>query len=191
LLTAIEATTGAAAAASPGADAAPHRAGDVADLHRSGRRGRHVLWVPPRAAAAAAVVVLLMAGGVALLQRNTGDVDETVAAGEPSSGQAAGDPAAGGASPFSCGDDLPVDVVVPAGFEGPATGPGGDADPGPAPGQFVLHWQSAEGAVEVRWPADPEGAGRRDAIRDSGSGGTSAGHLLTSDAEATPVPADG
>ncbi len=54
---------------------------------------------------------------------------------------------------FTCGTQLPVALRIPDGYAGPVAGPSADGGP-VGPGQLVLSWATATGAIEARWPAD-------------------------------------
>lgn len=55
-----------------------------------------------------------------------------------------------------CGSRLSVPVYPPEGWTGPQPGPADDSTGPVLPGQLVVHWSGPDGAVELRWPADPE-----------------------------------
>lgn len=153
------------------------------ELHRA-RHGGRSRRNPVRAAAAVVVVAALTAGGFGLVHRAGGDPDETVAAGGPSSAGTE-HPSAGGDATLACGEALPIDVVVPDGFNGPSNGPGGDAAADPRPDALVLHWASTADIVEVRWPADPDRLAPGRAVWDHGVPDDYTG--LTADADASPT----
>src|SRR5688500_1741897 len=108
------------AAQAPGAAEAP-----VADLVGAGIGGGHHWWRGAVVAAAAAIVVLL--GAVGITRVGDGRSGQDVATSENGDVMPAGQP--GGTS--ACGDQVPVDIVVPVGYDGPRPGPGGDVAPAP------------------------------------------------------------
>jgi hypothetical protein len=173
-----------------GAEVASDRSGagqageaPVADLVGAGIGGGRRPWRGAVVAAAAAIVVLL--GAVGITRVGDGRARQDVATSEKGNATPAGQPAATSA----CGDQLPVDIVVPAGYDGPRPGPGGDVAAAPHPDQHVVHWASAAGAIEVRWPADPERAAAFDGTSwDSGRAGQPVTSVtFTGKASATPT----
>jgi hypothetical protein len=66
-----------------------------------------------------------------------------------------------------------VDLPVPPGFDGPTSGPSGDLGTSPAADQLTVHWTSATGSIEVRWPAGPGTFGQvEDRGTDQATGAT-------------------
>jgi hypothetical protein len=162
----------------PGAGEAP-----VADLVGVGIGGGYHSWRGAVVAAAAAIVVLL--GAVGITRVGDGRSSQKVATSEKGNAMPAGQP--GGTS--ACGDQVPVDILVPVGYDGPRPGPGGDMATAPQRDQHVVHWASAAGAIEVRWPADPDRRTGFDGTSwDSGPAGRPVTSVtFTGEASATPT----
>lgn len=61
------------------------------------------------------------------------------------------------ATSVGCGTELPFTFPAPAGYEGPLPGPseGAPAWPDLSPDTLLVHWQSADAAIDVRWPSFP------------------------------------
>jgi hypothetical protein len=106
------------------------------------------------AATVAAAVALIVVGAVILFA--SGDDRSGVAVRAPSPTQATPLPPVVTPSGI-CGAALPVRVVAPPDFVGPMPGPGPDSTVDASPEQFVEHWTSLQGSVEVRWPPDADG----------------------------------
>jgi hypothetical protein len=113
-------------------------------------------------AAAAAVVVAVMAGlGTAGDLPTGGDQTVTGSEGAGSSGSTPGAPetATPPAPPEEapCGTELPFELPAPASYEGPFPGPSDrvDVEAEMSPDTVQLHWRSAEGTIDVRWPSFP------------------------------------
>lgn len=118
-----------------------------------------------RAAAVAAAAVIVLGAGLVTARLVDGDSGgRSTVAGTPggSPDGTSAESSAGSADPTitggECGVELPFDMPVPEGYEGPIVGPGPDALTVPEPSQLVLHSTSTTGSVEVRWPADAHGA---------------------------------
>lgn len=98
---------------------------------------RRLRWVAFAVATAAAATV----AAVAVVDSNeTTTVDSTGTASAPVP------------STTTCGTDLPLSITATAATGGAVAGPA-PGRPAAIPGQFVQHWPTADGAVEVRWPA--------------------------------------
>jgi hypothetical protein len=141
---------------------------------------------PGRALAGIAAAAVLVAGIVAV-QGGDGRPDETVSAGRPDGENGTGTGAPGGQGSFACGDELPVEVVLPPGFQGPTRGPAGDAATVPADDQLVMHWAGENARIEVRWPAaaDDDAATAGKSVRDENG---AADVLIARTAAPTPTP---
>lgn len=132
---------------------------------RSHRRVRRVGGVLATAAATASVVVALFA---MVSGRPAQDVSVIDPAAPPDAATPV-TPSLSAAADATCGDELPITVPVPDGYEGPTLGPSADGTDPVESGQHVVHWTSSTGSIEVRWPADADAAvwGTRN-IRDIG-----------------------
>jgi len=96
-------------------------------------------------------VVALAAATVALAG---GLVAVTRMAGSPGDGTTTGDqPTAS----VGCGTELPFTIPAVAGFEGPFPGlsEGAPTPPELSPDTLLLHWESADATIDLRWPSYP------------------------------------
>jgi hypothetical protein len=105
-------------------------------------------------AAAAVAVAIAAAGGALFITSDPGsDHAKRIAVTGP--GPSRAEPPSAGA-PTTCGDALPARPSIPAGYEGPLPGPALQAAPPVEAGQYIRHWVSDTGSIELRWPADPD-----------------------------------
>lgn len=115
------------------------------DLRGDRRRRRGVRL----AVAAAALAVVAGAGVVAVLRGDGGNGREPAAVGtDPQAPVGTGWP--------GCGADAPMGFVAPDGYTGPVVGSSPDATRATTPQQCALHWTSATGSIDVRFPVDHE-----------------------------------
>lgn len=115
---------------------------------RSHRRTRRVGGLLTAGAATAAVVVALFAFASGRPAQDVSVIDPAA----PPNATAAATPA----TDVTCGSELPVMVPVPGRYQGPTLGPNPHGTDPVEHGQHAVHWTSATGTIEVRWPADAD-----------------------------------
>jgi hypothetical protein len=115
---------------------------------RSGGRRRRVV-------AAAAIVVIV--GGVLAGTHLAANPKGRVQTGAPPSDSSVGTTGPATGDHAQCGSELPFTFPAPAGYEGPLPGPSEAAtsQSEPPPDGLMLHWQAADGTIDVRWPSYP------------------------------------
>lgn len=123
---------------------------------RSRRRVRRVGAVLAASAATAAAAVALFA---VVSGRPAQDVSVIDPLAPPATAvPATSEPPSPSPVEAACGDELPGTVPVPDGYGGPTIGASPDRVDPVETGQLVVHWTSATGTIEVRWPADADAA---------------------------------